>query len=116
MTRWEDRYKPTIFDVLKAFRFHSPDPFGHDQVPWTREEISYAIAHDQGLHGQTGRVIHLQHLWEILDEMVGAGDLVARTCAEWFTVGRSHAPRSRDLLYTTPEKARMWERADRTPE
>ena len=102
--RYDDRYEATPYDVLKALRLRSPDPFEIDQRPSTREMISWAVAEDVGLKGPTGRVLKLNKLWELLDTMAAEGHLVAKTCAEWHAVGRWRPSRSKSLLYPPPEK------------
>jgi len=121
------RYEATFEDVLRAVGPvpphpdtgpDNPDPFGHNECPYTDYIIALKIAADHGLWfegDKVGHALKLNRLRELLAQMVTDGDLVGRTRKEWASIGREPPSRAQDILYANPSLVRRWEREANVP-
>lgn len=112
--RYDERYAPTAQDVLHALRIRGQDPFRHNITPWTEFMIAAEIAGRKAKRPgyAVHQVIQRNTLTGLLSEMVETGQLIAKTAQEWSVLGRNAPSRAQYLLYTTPEKMKIWENED----
>lgn len=111
------RYEATREDVLAAVGpVSEPDPFGHNQRPWTEFLLTSRIAETHGLprpHGHLGRAVKRNKLQELLTEMVADGSIIGRPRKEWAAMGREYPSRATDIMYAHPDLAAAWAEADK---
>ncbi len=115
------RYQPTRGDVLRAVgpvpphpdtAPDDPDPFGHNERPWTVFLIACRITRHHALShpvNRPGEALRMDRLRELLIGMAADGSIVGRTRREWAAMRREPPSRASDVLYASVEHAAAWD-------